>query len=79
MERKKVDIQILLEKGDFVLVSLAGFDVSAYQGLATMIRPIISVRRDAIHVPMFEKERSLCAENVWTALSSVKQKGLFAN
>lgn len=79
MERKKVDIQILIEKGDFVLVSLAGFDVSAYQGLATMIRPIISVRRDAIHVPMFEKELGLCAENVWTALSSVKQKGLFAN
>ena len=79
MERKKVDIQILIEKGDFVLVSLAGFDVSAYQGLATMIRPIISVRRDAVHVPMFEKERGLCAENVWTALSSVKQKGLFAN
>ena len=79
MERKKVDIQILLEKGDFIIVNLADFDVHDYQGLATLLRPIITVRKDAVHVPMFENEHKTCADNVWIALSSLKQKGVFAS
>ena len=79
MERKKVDIQILLEKGDFIIVNLADFDVPDYQGLATLLRPIITVRKDAVHVPMFENEHKTCADNVWIALSSLKQKGVFAS
>ena len=36
MERKEVDIQILIEKGDFIVVSLADFDVIDYQNLAVI-------------------------------------------
>lgn len=79
MERKEVDIQILIEKGDFIVVSLADFDVMDYQNLAVMLRPIITVRKDAVYIPMFENEQRLCADNVWAALSSLKQRGLFAN
>lgn len=79
MERKKVDIQLLIEKGDFVVVNLADFDESDFKGFATMFRPIWSARKDAIHVPMFENEQESCAANVWTALSSLAQKGAFAN
>ena len=79
MERKEVDIQILIEKGDFIVVSLADFDVIDYQNLAVMLRPIITVRKDAVYIPMFKNEQRLCADNVWAALSSLKQKGLFAN
>lgn len=79
MERKKVDIHILLEKGDFIIVNLADFDVPDYQGLATMLRPIIAIRKNAVHVPMFENEHKMCADNVWAALLSLKQKGVFAN
>lgn len=78
MERKKVDIRFLTNNGDFIVVSLADFNESDFKGFAAMFRPIWSERKDAVHVPMFENERSLCPDNVWLAMSALAQKGVFA-
>lgn len=79
MERKKVDVQIAINKGDYFVVNLADFSVSDFQGFATMVRMVLKARNDAVYVPMFEDEKESCAENVWTALTALVQKGLFAD